>query len=83
MEQRISKLSLDKGNKLKEGHGGLPREKGVLCMWKKKKKKKLNGWKRLVIMCEEVFMEKSCAKMKRGRKLCVASTYSEASRFLF
>jgi len=25
--KRISKLSLDKGNKLKEGHGGLPSEK--------------------------------------------------------
>ncbi len=34
-------------------------------------------------MCEEVFMEKSCAKMKHGRKLCVANTYSEASGFLF
>ncbi len=39
MEQGISKLSLDKGNKLKEGDGGLPREK-VLCVWKKKKKEK-------------------------------------------
>jgi len=32
--KRISKLSLDKGNKLKEGHGGLPREK-TLCVWGK------------------------------------------------
>jgi len=32
--KRISKLSLDKGNKLKEGHGGLPSEK-TLCVWKK------------------------------------------------
>jgi hypothetical protein len=32
--KRISKLSLDKGNKLKEGHGGLPKEK-ELCVWKK------------------------------------------------
>ncbi len=31
MEQGISKLSLDKGNKLKEGHGGLPRERIFLC----------------------------------------------------
>jgi hypothetical protein len=28
-------------------------------------------------------MEKSCAKMKHERKLCVASTCSEASGFLF
>jgi len=32
--KRISKLSLDKGNKLKEGHGSLPSEK-TLCVWKK------------------------------------------------
>jgi len=34
-------------------------------------------------MCGEVFVEKSSAKMKHGRKLCVASTCSEASGFLF
>jgi len=32
--QKDFKLSLDKGNKLKEGHGGLPSEK-ALCVWKK------------------------------------------------
>jgi hypothetical protein len=37
LEQRISKLSLDKGNKLKEGQGGLPRE-NVLCVCGKKRK---------------------------------------------
>ncbi len=36
--QGISKLSLDKGNKLKEGHGGLPRKR-VLCVWGEEKKK--------------------------------------------
>jgi hypothetical protein len=34
--KRISKLSLVKGNKLKEGHGGSPRritkEEGIVCM---------------------------------------------------
>ncbi len=39
MEQGISKLSLDKGNKLKEGHGGLP-SKRILCVCGEKKKKK-------------------------------------------
>jgi len=34
-------------------------------------------------MCEEVFMEKVCARIKHGRKLCVASTYSKAYGFLF
>jgi hypothetical protein len=37
--KRISKLSLDKGNKLKEGHGGL-RKGGFLCVCGKEKKKK-------------------------------------------
>jgi hypothetical protein len=36
--KRILKLSLDKGNKLKEGHGGLP--KGGLFGYVKKKKKR-------------------------------------------
>jgi hypothetical protein len=25
-----------RGNKLKEGHGGSPRERGIVCMWKGK-----------------------------------------------
>jgi hypothetical protein len=37
LEQGILKLSLDKGNKLKEGDRGLPREK-VLCVCEKEKK---------------------------------------------
>ncbi len=35
LEHEILKLSLDKGNKLKEGHGGSLKE-GIVCMWKKK-----------------------------------------------
>ncbi len=46
MEQGISKLSLDKGNKLKEGHGGLPRKR-VFCVCGKEKKRKMK--------CEEGF----------------------------
>jgi hypothetical protein len=38
--KRISKLSLDKGNKLKEGHGGLPKGGTSLVCEKKEKKKK-------------------------------------------
>jgi hypothetical protein len=37
----ISKLSLDKGNKLKEGHGGLSSGK-ALCVCKKKEKEEEN-----------------------------------------
>jgi hypothetical protein len=38
LEQGISKLALDKGNKLKGGDGSLLREK-VLRVWEKRKKK--------------------------------------------
>jgi hypothetical protein len=37
LEQGISKLSLDKGNKLKEGHGSLPKERVFVYEGKKKK----------------------------------------------
>jgi hypothetical protein len=81
LEQGISKLSLDKGNKLKEGHGGLPRE-GIFLVYGEKKKKGGGGVrKELVLMCGEVFMGKVCARIKHGRKLCVASAYNKASGF--
>jgi hypothetical protein len=81
LEQGISKLSLDKGNKLKEGDGGLPREK-VVCVWGKEKKGRRK--------CEEGFSSyvwrgvdgRGCARIKHGRRLCVASTCSKTSGFL-
>jgi hypothetical protein len=39
LKQGISKLSLDKGNKLKEGHEGLPREDFFGVYVEKKKKR--------------------------------------------
>jgi len=81
LEQRILKLSLDKGNKLKEGHGGLPRER-VLCVCGKKRKRRRCEEEFLVVMCGEVFMEKVCARIKHGRKLFVTNIGSKASRIL-
>jgi hypothetical protein len=69
LEQGISKLSLDKGNKLKEGHGGLPRKR-ILCVCGEKKKRTKCEEGFLILMCGEVFMEKVCARIKHGRKLC-------------
>jgi hypothetical protein len=37
----ISKLSLDKGNKLKEGHGGLPRRKALYVCEKRRRKRRM------------------------------------------
>jgi len=72
---------LDKGNKLKEGHESLSR-KSILCVWKKEGKRRRKCEETfLVLMCGEVFMEKVCVRIKHGRKLCVISTYSKASRF--
>ncbi len=81
MEQGISKLSLDKGNKLKEGHGGLPRERFFVCVWGEEKKGGGSVRRELVLMCGEVFMGKVCARIKHGRKLCVTSAYNKASGF--
>jgi hypothetical protein len=75
LEQGILKLSLDKGNKLKEGHGGLPR-KWVLCVCVKEIKRRMKcdeGF--LVLMCGEVFMEKGVCKNQAWKKV-VCSKYS-------
>ncbi len=60
MEQGISKLSLDKGNKLKEAHGGLPRERvSSVCGEGKKRKMK----------CEEGFSSYVWRSV-RGKSVC-------------
>ncbi len=51
MEGRISKLPLDKENKFKEGHGGLPRERGVSCVGGRGKEENECVRKRLVLIC--------------------------------
>jgi len=81
LEQRISKLSVDEGNKFTEGHGGLLKEKGLWGCEKKRKRRRKCEEEFLVFMCGEVFMEKVCARIKHGRKLCVTSTCSKTSRF--
>jgi len=48
---------LDKGNKLKEGHGGLQKER-ILCVCGKERKRRRCEEEFLVLMCGEVFMEK-------------------------
>jgi hypothetical protein len=73
---------LDKGNKLKEGHGGLPRKR-ILCVCGEEKKKRMKceeGF--LVLMCGKVFMEKVCVRIKHEGSCVVASTCSKASGFL-
>jgi hypothetical protein len=46
LEQGILKLSLDKGNKLKEGHESLLRRR-IFCVWGEEKKRRMK--------CEEGF----------------------------
>jgi hypothetical protein len=62
--KRISKISLDKGNKLK-GSWRLTKEEGIGCMWKSKKEEEEEE------ECEEdwllIFM---CARIKHGGYVC-------------
>jgi hypothetical protein len=60
----------------------LPREK-VLCVCGKEGKRRRKCEEEcLVLTCGEVFMEKECARIKHGRKLCVTNTCSKASGIL-
>ncbi len=68
MEGRISKLPLVKGNKLKEGHGGLPRERGLCCVGGRRREENECVRKRLVLMCGRVlFIKRICVRNKHGR----------------
>ncbi len=60
----------------------LTKREGIVCMGGKEKRGGRSVRKDLVLMCGEVFMEKVCARIKHGRKLCVASTCDKASGFL-
>jgi hypothetical protein len=67
--KRILKLSLDKGNKFKEGHGGSPRER-VLCVCEKERNRRMCVRKFLVLMCAEVLIRRVCVRIKHERNLC-------------
>jgi hypothetical protein len=68
LEQGISKLSLNKGNKLKEGHAGLPKERFFLVCGEEKKRR---------MKCEEGFS----SYVWRGvhGKVCVQESNMEGS----
>jgi hypothetical protein len=59
--KRISTLSLDKGNKLKECHGGLPKEKVFSGMEEEKRRRR---------KCEEFLLVLMCARIKHGGNVC-------------
>jgi hypothetical protein len=48
----------------------LTKEEDFVCMWREKKKRMKCEEGFLVLMCGEVFVEKVCARIKHGRKLC-------------
>jgi hypothetical protein len=61
--KRISKISLDKGNKLK-GSWRLTKEEGIVCMWKRKKEEEEEE-------CEEDWLlVLMCARIKHRRNVC-------------
>jgi hypothetical protein len=81
LEGRISKLPLDKGNKLKEGSWEAYQVCGWYVFFKARGNKRGKGVcekKPLVLTCERrLFMEKMCANKEHGRKLCVANSCNE------
>jgi hypothetical protein len=60
-----------RGTSSRKGHGGLPRERKISWVGKRKKEKKKHvkkREKRLVLMCEKVlFMKEMFARIKHGR----------------
>jgi hypothetical protein len=63
LERRISKLPLDKGNKLKERSWQLTKgERNILCEKKRKKEENECVRKRLVFMCGKVIYGKDVCK---------------------
>ncbi len=70
MEQGISKLSLDKGNKLKEGHGGIPRE-GVSCVCEKEKRRRMKCEEGFLFLCVEKCSRKRCVQELSMEESCV------------
>jgi hypothetical protein len=85
MEVRISRLPLDKENKLKEGvMGGLPRK--ILCVFGKEKEEDECVRKKLVLMCGKIVVHeknKMCANKEHGRKLCVTNSCNGVHRRIF
>jgi hypothetical protein len=67
LEQKILKLSLDKGNKLKEGHGSLPRER-VLCVCGKEGKRR---------RCAEEIFSSYMWRGVHGKGVCKNQTWKE------
>jgi hypothetical protein len=62
LEGRISKLSLNKENKLKEGSRKLTKEREVSYVFGKEKEENENVRKKLVLMCGRLlFIKKMCA----------------------
>jgi hypothetical protein len=68
--KNISKLSLDKGNKLKEGHGGSLKRRALCVCEKERKGKSKCEEEFLVLMCGELFMGGVCVRIKHERNLC-------------
>jgi hypothetical protein len=69
---RDFKAFIGQGEQVQGRSWRLTKEEDFFCVYgEKKKKKRMKCEERfLVLMCGEVFMEKVCARIKHGRKLC-------------
>ncbi len=71
MVQKDFKLSLDKGNKLKEGHGGLPSEKALCVCEEGRRKRRMKYKKGCWFLCVQgSSMEGMCARIKHRKSVC-------------
>jgi hypothetical protein len=67
---RDFKIFIGQGEQVQKRSWRLTKEEDFVCMWREKKKRMKCEERFLVLMCGEVFVEKVCARIKHGRKLC-------------
>jgi hypothetical protein len=67
---RDFKAFIGQGEQVQGRSWRLTKEEDFGCMRRKKKKRMKCEEGFLVLMCGEVFLEKVCARIKHGRKLC-------------
>ncbi len=70
--ERDFKAFIGQGKQAQGRSWRFTKEEDFFCVWGEEKKKirKCEEGFFLVLMCGEVFMEKVCARIKHGRKLC-------------
>ncbi len=62
---------IGQGNKLKECHGDLPKERGLFWVWKKKRKRRRKCEEFCYFLCvQESSIERVCVRIRHEKNLC-------------